>query len=373
MPDEKRDYYEVLGVEKHASKEEIQAAFRTLALKYHPDRNPGDKEAERKFKEVSAAYDVLSDDKKRPQYDQFGHEGLRGAPMRDFEHASFEDIFSAFGDLFRGDSAFGDFFGQGRGRRGPSKGTSLRLDVPIELKDAATGVEKKIELYRAETCGACKGSGAKTESGKRSCRACGGRGAVMRSAGFFSVQQTCGNCNGVGVEITDPCRECRGQGAVRVKREIVVKIPAGIEDDTRMRVVGEGEPSRDGGPPGDLYVDVSVKEHAFFKRDGPHLLCELPMPYSIAVMGGEIEVPTLAGSAKLKIPRGTASGQLLRMREEGLPVFQGRGKGDLIVRVVVFVPGKVTKRMEELLAELQKIEEEQMKNAKKGFWEKLFG
>ena len=373
MPDEKRDYYEVLGVAKGATTDEIRSTYRKLALKFHPDRNPGDKEAERKFKEISAAYDVLSDDQKRAAYDRYGHEGLRGTPTRDFQNASFEDIFSAFSDLFQGDSAFGDFFNMGRGRRGPAKGTSLRVEVQLELKDVATGVERKIELWRAERCASCKGSGARSAEGRRACPTCGGRGAVMRSAGFFSVQQSCGACSGSGVQITDPCRECRGEGATRIKREITVKIPAGIDNEMRMRVAGEGEPSRDGGPSGDLYVDVYVKEHPFFRREGSHLGCEVPVPYSTAVLGGEIEVPTLAGTAKLKVPRGTPSGQLLRMKGEGVPNMDGGGRGDMHVRIVVFVPTKTTKRMEELLEEYRKLDEEQLKNSKKGFWEKLFG
>ena len=368
---EQKDYYEILGVPKSASAEDIRKAFRTLALKFHPDRNPGDKEAEKKFKEISQAYDVLSDDEKRKQYDRFGPEGLRGYATRDFEGASFEDIFRSFGDIFGGEGSFGDFFNVGRGRRGPRKGTSLRVEIALDFLEAAKGIEKKIDLWREELCKTCSGSGSKPGKGPETCRTCGGRGMVMQSAGFFSVQRTCPTCGGEGKRITDPCESCRGRGTQRVKREITVKIPAGIEDSTRMRVAGEGEPSHDGGPPGDLYVDVYVREHEFFKRDGADLQCEIPITFAQAALGAEIEVPTVEGRAKLKIPRGTASHTVFRLRNEGLPHVQGRGRGDLYVRAVIQVPAKLTKRQEELLQEFTKIEHET--GGKKGFFDKLFG
>ncbi len=367
--DGKKDYYELLGIAKNASTDEIRSAFRKLALKYHPDRNPGDKEAEAKFKEISAAYDVLSDDEKRRAYDQYGHEGLRGYAQRDFSGASFEDIFSAFGDLFGGEGVFGDIFGMGRGRRGAARGTSLRVEVELDFKEAAKGVEKSILIWRHEPCGECGGSGAKKGSRPQTCRDCGGRGQVLRSAGFFSISQACPTCGGAGHVISDPCAKCRGAGVERVKREIKVAIPAGIDDSTRMRVAGQGEAAPGGGAPGDLYVDVFVKPHAVFKRDAADLYCEMPVPFSTAVMGAEIDVPTIDGRAKLKIPRGTPSGQVLRLKGQGLPVVNGRGHGDLLVRVVVHVPTKISKRQEELLAEFDKLDGEN----RKGFWEKLFG
>lgn len=370
MVDEKRDYYEILGVNRNATTEEIRSAFRKLALKYHPDRNPNDKEAEKKFKEISEAYDVLSDDEKRKQYDSFGHEGLRGFAHRDFQSASFEDIFQAFSDAFGGESIFSDFFGTARGqRRGAHRGTSLRVEVEIDFKEAASGIERTISLWRAELCPQCSGSGARPGTKPETCRECGGRGEIMRSAGFFSVRQTCPACEGAGRVVRDVCPACRGGGAQRVKREIKVKIPAGIEDSTRLRVAGEGEPSRDGGPPGDLYVDVFVKPHPFFKRDGADLYCDFPVPFTIAAMGGEIDVPTLDGSAKLKIPRGTQSGTIFRLRHQGVPYLNGRGRGDILVRATIAVPTKLSKRQEELLQEFEKLDSEN----RKGFWEKLFG
>jgi molecular chaperone DnaJ len=365
--EQKRDYYELLGVDRKASADEIRSAYRKLALKYHPDRNPGDKEAERKFKEISEAYDVLSDEKKRPLYDQFGHEGLRGQAQRDFQTASFEDIFSAFGDIF-GDSSF---FGVGKGRRGPARGASLRVELEIDFKEAALGTKKTIELNRHELCTTCQGSGAKPGTSLATCKSCGGRGVVARNAGFFMLQQTCPSCGGEGKRIETPCGNCRGEGLVRAKREIEIAIPAGIETETRMRVAGQGEASRQGGPPGDLYCDIYVREHEFFHRDGNDILCELPVSFTQAAMGAEVEVPTLTGRSVLKIPRGTASGALLRMRGLGVTGVNGRGRGDQIVRVTVSVPPKLTKRQEELLQEFQKIEQEQ--SGKKNLWEKFFG
>lgn len=368
---DKQDYYEILGVARNATPEEIRKAFRTLALKHHPDRNPGNKDAEHKFKEISQAYDVLSDEEKRKQYDRFGHEGLRGYATRDFEGASFEDIFRTFGDIFGGESVMGDFFNVGKGRRGPRKGTSLRVEVEIDFPEAARGAEKKIDLWRDELCVTCRGSGSKPGKAPETCRTCGGRGIVMQSAGFFSVQRTCPACEGEGRRITDPCTECRGRGTQRQKHEITVKIPAGVEDSTRLRVGGDGEPSRDGGPPGDLYVDVFVREHPFFKRDGADLHCEIPITFTQAALGTEIEVPTVEGRATLRIPRGTMSHNVFRIRGEGMPRLGARGRGDLYVRVVIQVQAKLTKRQEELLQEFAKIEQEN--SGKKGFFDKWFG
>ncbi|MBI2901178.1 MAG: molecular chaperone DnaJ [Planctomycetes bacterium] len=367
---EKADYYVVLGVARTATTDEIRKAYRNLALKYHPDRNPGDKEAERKFKEISQAYDVLSDPEKRKKYDAYGHEGLQGFATRDFQSASFEDIFETFSDIFGDESLFGDIFGVGRRHRS-RRGTSLRVELVVDLKEAASGVRKTIELWRQENCASCGGSGAKPGSSPETCRSCGGRGAVMRSAGFFSVQQTCPTCGGSGRVVRDPCGECRGAGVVRRKREIEVNIPAGIDDGTRLRLAGEGEPSRDGGQAGDLFVDVFVKAHEFFKREGEHLYCEIPVSYAQAALGGQIEVPTIDGKATLDVPHGTQSGQLLRAKGQGLQRLNGRGRGDLFVRVSVHVPAKLTKRQEELLREFAGIEEEQ--NGKKGFWKWITG
>ncbi|MBI3856171.1 MAG: molecular chaperone DnaJ [Planctomycetes bacterium] len=371
--DEKRDYYELLGVDRKATTEEIRSAYRKLALKYHPDRNPDNKEAEANFKAISEAYDVLSDEKKRPLYDQYGHEGLRGQAQRDYQSASFQDIFEAFGDIFGGsESPFGDIFGVGRGgRRGPQRGASLRVEFAIDFKEAALGTKKTIELQRHERCGTCSGSGAKPGTSPTACASCGGRGVVGRNAGFFMLQSTCPACGGAGTRIASPCGSCKGQGLVRQKREIEVTIPAGIENGTRMRVSGQGEASRDGGASGDLYCDIYVREHEFFKRHENDIVCEIPLNFAQAAMGAEIEVPTLQGKSTLKVPRGTASGALLRLRGLGVTGVNGRGRGDQIVRVVVSVPSKLTKRQEELLAEFTKIEQEQ--SGKKNLWEKFFG
>ncbi len=368
--EEKSDYYKLLGVERNATTDEIRAAYRKLALKYHPDRNPGDKEAERKFKEISEAYDVLSDAEKRRLYDRFGHEGLRGTAQRDFRTASFEDIFEAFSDIFGDSSFFGDFFGMGRRRRPARKGASLRVELEIDFKEAAFGAKKTVELARQEVCGACGGSGCKPGTSPAACQTCGGAGVVYRSAGFFSIQQTCPSCGGEGRRIVSPCGECRGKGLVRVRREIEIEIPAGIEDGTRLRMAGQGEHARDGGPPGDLYCDIYVKPHPFFKREGDDVYCELPLSYAQLALGAEVEVPTLEGKGLLRIPRGTPSGALLRMRGQGVVHLRGRGRGDQIVRVVVSVPAKLTKRQEELLEEFHKIEQEQA--GKKSFWERFF-
>ncbi len=369
--DEKHDYYELLGVGRGASQDEIRSTYRKLALKYHPDRNPGNADSEKKFKEISEAYDVLSDEKKRKLYDQFGHEGLRGTPQRDYQSASFQDIFESFGDIFGEGSGFGDFFGVGRGKRGPRRGASLRVEFEIDFKDAALGTKKTIELQRHERCTTCSGSGAKPGTSRSSCTTCGGKGVVGRNAGFFMLQQTCPACAGAGSRITSPCGSCHGEGLMRVKREIEISIPAGIENSTRMRVGGQGEQSPDGGAAGDLYCDIYVRDHEFFKRVDNDIVCEIPVTFAQAAMGAEIEVPTLQGKAALKVAKGTASGALLRLKGQGVTSVNGRGRGDQLVRVTVSVPPKLTKRQEELLTEFAKIEQEQ--SGKKNLWEKFFG
>lgn len=364
--DAKRDYYEVLGVAKDAPEEEIKKAYRRMALKYHPDRNPGDKEAEQKFKEAAEAYEVLGDGERRKQYDQFGHEGLKGYAHRGF--TSTEDIFSAFGDIFAdfgGGSIFGDFFRSGReGIR--HKGASLRLDLELEFNEAAFGAEKKIVLYRHELCETCHGNGCKPGKSPENCRHCGGKGAVAAEYGFFRMANTCDRCGGAGKVITSPCGECRGAGRIKKKRETTIKIPAGIEDSTRMRLAGEGDCSVDGGPPGDLYCDVSVKEHPFFQRHGDDVYCEVDIPFSGATLGTDLDVPTLEGHGKIKVPPGTPSGQILRMKGLGIASIQSGRRGDQLVRVTVEVPSKLTKRQEELLQEFHEIEKG--KEKKKPFW-----
>lgn len=369
---ENRDYYEILGVERNATEDEIKRAFRKLALEHHPDRKPGDKEAERKFKEISEAYDVLSDPQKRKMYDAYGREGLRGVPHTDFQSASFEDIFEHFADIFGGESFFEDFFNIGRRsrRRGPHKGASLRIEVEIDLKDAVAGCEKVVELWRNEACSTCGGSGAAPGSQPVTCKTCGGAGQVAQSHGFFSLVTTCSACGGSGKVVTTPCKTCRGAGHERMKREIKISIPPGIEDGMRLRMSGQGEHSRDGGPAGDLYCDVFVKRHPFYVRQGADLHCEVPISFVLAALGGEIEVPLLTGEKEtVKIPRGTQNGTVFRVKGQGVPKMDSRGRGDLFVRVKIDVPTRLSKKQEELLREFDKLDEEN----RKSFWGRIFG
>ncbi len=359
-----RDYYEVLGVEKDSSKDEVRSAFRSLAMKYHPDRNPGDREAEEKFKETAEAYEVLSDDGKRARYDRFGKAGLGARP----HFASFEDIFSAFGDIFSG-GVFGDIFGgMGGGRAG---GTSLRCRIDITFEEAAKGTTKTIRLRRAEPCGECRGTGARDGTAFLACPTCRGAGIVTQSTGFFTMRTTCPGCGGVGKVISEKCPACGGAGRSPEKVEVTVDVPAGIEDGTRIRLAGEGEADLPGGPRGDLYCHVRVEPHRFFHREGDHLACEAPITYAQAALGAEIMVPTLNGTAKVRVPRGTQSGAVFRLRGQGVPnVHTGRA-GDLLVMVVIEVPKKLTARQEEILRELAGVEETAVSPKRKGFLEWL--
>ncbi|MBI5369203.1 MAG: molecular chaperone DnaJ [Planctomycetes bacterium] len=362
------DYYEILGVEKSVSQDDIKKAFRKKALQYHPDRNPGDKEAEKNFKSCAEAYEVLSDPEKRAKYDRFGKEGLRGSTARGFENA--DDIFDAFSDIF-GESLFGELFGVGRQGRRVRRGASLRCEIAIDFEEAARGCEKTIDLKRAERCDRCSGTGAKPGTRPVSCNVCGGRGEVLQGHGFFSIRSTCPQCRGQGHFVQTPCPDCSGTGHVKVKREIKVRIPPGIEDSTRMRVTGEGEPG-DENTRGDLYCDIYVKAHEFFERDGNHLVCEVPVHYSQAALGAEIEVPTLLdGTAKITLPKGTQSGQIFRLRGLGLHDVHGRGRGDEYIRVVVDVPKTLTRRQEELLREFASTEKLELKPRKKGFFDRI--
>jgi molecular chaperone DnaJ len=370
----KRDYYEVLGVAKDASAADIKKSFRDAAKKWHPDRNPDNKaEAESKFKEIAEAYAVLSDDQKRKQYDQFGHAGMGGAAA-DFSGVSVEDIFSSFFGGGRGGggggSIFEDLFGGGRGQAS-NQGASLRFELEITLEDAAKGITKNIEIAREELCETCSGSGAKPGTGKTTCSYCQGSGYVARSQGFFTMRTTCPRCSGKGQTVSTPCTECRGSGRKRKKIRLEVPIPAGIEDGTRIRLSGEGEPSESGGPRGDLYVVVHVKEHDYFVRRGNDLLIEMPIPYTMAALGGEIEVPTLEGRVRLPIPKGTQSGQLLRLRSMGVKDVHGYGKGDQFVRVVIETPKKLSTEQEELLRKLAKLDKVQVSPHERGFFDKV--
>ena len=358
MATAKRDYYEVLGVAKGASEDEVKKAYRKLAMKHHPDRNPGDKDAEAKFKEAAEAYEVLSDAKKRERYDQYGHAGVEGMGHAGGCFSSMEDIFAQFGDVFGGGSLFEQFFGGGNGggRGERNQGASLKLGLEITFREAVHGCTKTIDLKRNESCETCKGSGAKAGTKAVTCRMCGGAGAVRQGQGFFVVQTACPQCHGSGKSISDPCGTCRGQGTQAKKATIKVRIPAGIEDGSRLRVSGEGEAGRDGGPRGDLYVYVQVAADAFFERHDHDVVCKVPLGYAQAALGAEIDVPTLDGSAKLKIPAGTQPGDLLRMRGQGIPIGSGH-RGDQIVVVQVNVPKRVNDRQRELLKELGEIEE----------------
>jgi molecular chaperone DnaJ len=348
----KRDYYEILGVARTATEQEIKSAYRKLALKYHPDRNPGDKVAEERFKEAAEAYAVLADTDKRHMYDRFGHAGLGGAATGGFDptvFTGFEDILGGLGDIF----GIGDMFGGQRRRGGPQRGADLRYDLEIAFDESARGVETTIQIPRQETCETCKGSGAAPGSKPTTCPQCHGRGQLRYQQGFFTVARTCGQCRGTGTIISSPCTTCRGTGRVQQTRKLTVKIPPGIASGQRLRLSGEGESGAGGGPAGDLYVVVHVQEHPFFHRDGNDLFCEIPLNYPTLALGGEIMIPTLEGEEAFKIPEGTQSGATFRLRGRGMTdVVSGRGRGDLLVTVKVVTPKKLTKDQRKLLEQL---------------------
>jgi len=350
----KRDYYEILGVQRGASDQEIKSAYRKLALQYHPDRNPNNPDAEEKFKECSEAYAVLADSEKRGIYDRFGHAGVGGAgAAQGFDPTVFQDFSDIFGEFF----GFGDLFGGGRGgrRTRAQRGADLREDITLEFEEAVFGVEKQITYRKQENCEVCGGSGSAGGKDPISCRTCGGRGQVRYQQGFFSIARTCPNCQGTGSVISDPCAKCKGEGRALQSKTIDAKVPAGVEDGTRIRFSGVGEAGIHGGPPGDLYVVLHVKEHPFFQRQGTDLYCVVPISVTQAALGAEIQVPTLDGEHTLKIPEGTQSGTMLKLRNKGVPVLNGHGKGDLFIEVRVQTPTKLTKRQRELLQELQGI------------------
>jgi molecular chaperone DnaJ len=346
------DYYEVLGVERVASEGDLKSAYRKLALKFHPDRNQGSKDAEEKFKQAAEAYAVLSDPQKRAAYDRFGHAGLGAQGAAGFDPSTFvgfEDILGGLGDAF----GFGDLFGGGRRRSGPQQGAHLRYDLEISFEEAARGSETSIQFPRAEACDTCKGSGAAAGSGPTMCPSCQGRGQQRYQQGFFTVARTCTQCRGTGKVIAKPCTTCHGQGRVPKDRKLTVRIPAGISTGQRLRLQGEGEHGALGGPPGDLFVVIQVQDHAFFRRDGNDLYCEIPVNFPTLALGGEIRVPSVLGDPEpLKVPEGTATGTTFRLRGKGMPDVSGRGKGDLLVTVQASVPRKLNKDQRRLLDEL---------------------
>ena len=344
----KRDYYEVLGIEKNASEAEIKKAFKRLAMKYHPDRNPDDEEAENKFKEAKEAYEILSDAQKRSAYDQFGHAGVdpsAGMGGGFGGGANFSDI---FGDVF------GDIFGGGRARGGAHgyRGDDLQYNLELSLEDAVRGTQVDIRIPTQVPCEECGGSGAKKGTTPTTCSTCGGVGQVRMQQGFFSLQQTCPRCHGSGKIITDPCGSCHGQGRIQKHKTLSVKVPAGVDTGDRIRLTGEGEAGEHGGPPGDLYVHISVMPHRIFERDGNDLYCEVPIGLTTAALGGELEVPTLDGRIKLKIPAETQSGKMFRLRGKGVRSVRSGATGDLMCKVHVETPVNLTKRQKELLQEL---------------------
>ncbi|MCC7041929.1 MAG: molecular chaperone DnaJ [Burkholderiales bacterium] len=368
----KRDYYTVLGVERGASEDELKKAYRKLAMKHHPDRNAGDKEAEHKFKEAKEAYEVLTDARKRAAYDQFGHAGvdpsLGGGRAGPEGFGGFAD---AFGDIF------GEIFGQqGRGSRanGVYRGADLRYNLELSLEDAARGAEVKIRIPTLEECETCHGTGAKPGTQPKQCGTCHGRGEVRVSQGFFSIQQTCPTCHGKGKVVAEPCGTCHGQGRLKKSKTLSVKIPPGVDQDDRIRLTGEGEAGLNGGPHGDLYVVVNLKQHPVFQRDGADLHCEMPISFATAALGGELEIPTLDGHATITIPAETQTGQTFRLRNKGIRPVRGSAAGDLYCHVSVETPIKLTARQKELLREFESINQEDpgKHNPKaKGWFEKV--
>ncbi len=348
----KQDYYETLGVERGVSQGELKKAYRKLAMKYHPDKNPDDAEAEMRFKELSEAYGVLSDDQKRTAYDQFGHAAFEGGGPGPGDF----DFRSSFADVF--DDLFGDFMGGGRrgGRRGPARGADLRYNMEVDLEDAFSGKQAKVQAATSVSCGDCSGSGAKEGTKPTICGACGGVGKVRAQQGFFTIERTCPTCQGSGTVIADPCTTCRGSGRVQKEKTLAVNIPAGVEDGTRIRLAGEGEAGARGAPAGDLYIFISVRPHPLFQRDAMNLYCEVPIPMMEATLGGSVEVPTLGGGrARVTIPAGTQSGHQFRLRGKGMPALRGNSKGDMYIQVAVETPVHLNKKQKELLKQFNSL------------------
>jgi len=367
----KLDFYEVLGVSRDASDAELKTSYRRLAMQYHPDRNPNNPEAEEQFKACSEAYQVLSDPEKRAAYDRYGHAAFQnggGAAGNPFQGAGFQgDLGDIFGDLF------GEMFNMGGSRRATrvQRGRDLRYDLTLEFEEAVFGVEKEISIRRMEACGDCGGTGAANGKAPVTCTQCAGRGQVRFQQGFFSVAKTCTRCGGTGTTITDPCTGCHGEGLQAKKHSILVKVPAGVEQDTRIRYQGEGEAGRFGGPAGDLYVILTVKAHKFFERDGDDLHCVMPISFPQAALGTELQIETLEGAATIKIPEGTQNGKEFRLRNKGVPHLNERGQGDLIVEIRVATPSKLSKQQKELLRQLGETMQVENVPTSRGLFEKM--
>ncbi|HEY4381476.1 MAG TPA: molecular chaperone DnaJ [Acidobacteriaceae bacterium] len=366
----KVDFYEVLQVSRDANDQELKTSYRKLAMQYHPDRNPNNPEAEEQFKACSEAYQVLSDPEKRAAYDRYGHTAFQGggAAGNPFQGAGFQgDLGDIFGDLF------GEMFNMGGTRRASrvQRGRDLRYDLTLEFEQAVFGVEKEISIRRQEACDSCSGSGSANGKAPATCTGCGGRGQVRFQQGFFSVAKTCVRCGGTGTTISDPCTTCRGEGLQTKKHDILVKVPAGVEQDTRIRYQGEGEAGRFGGPSGDLYVVLSVKPHKFFERDGDDLHCVMPISFPQAALGTELQIETLEGPAAIKIPEGTQNGREFKLRSKGVPHLNEHGKGDLIVEIRVTTPSKLNKQQKELLRQLGETMQIENTPTSRGLFEKM--
>jgi molecular chaperone DnaJ len=373
MATEKRDYYEVLSVGRNASDEEIKRAYRKLAIKFHPDKNPDDPHAEEKFKELGEAYDVLMDPDKRAAYDRFGHAAFAPGGAG-FGRGVFHDPFEIFREVFGG-SGFGGgifetFFGGAERQEDRRRGSDLRYDMQITLEEAAFGSEKEIEITKLDTCHKCQGSGAAAGSRTITCPVCSGRGQVVSSRGFFHISQTCPRCRGAGQVIEKPCPKCRGEGRVEKPSRVKLKIPAGIGEGSRLRSAGNGEAGSRGGPAGDLYVVIHIKEHKIFHRQDDDLYCEVPIPFSVAALGGEVDVPTLEGRANLKVPAGTQSGQMFKLRGKGITNINGRGRGDLFARLIVEVPSRLNAQQRSKLEEFAALCGDENTPLRKSFFER---
>ncbi len=372
----KKDYYEILGVVRTCTEVEIKSSYRKLAMKYHPDRNPGDKEAEIRFKECAEAYEVLSDPHKRQRYDQFGHQGVQGQ-AHDYSGMDAGDIFSMFEDIFGAGFGFGGGGGRQQGRQGnrPARGFDLETQVELSLAEVANGAEKTIEFEKQELCDVCDGSGAKKGSGPAGCPTCGGQGRVAQQGfgGMFRMVTTCPTCRGRGTVIKDKCTKCVGVGRVAQKRVVTVRIPAGVHEGNAVRIAGEGEPGENSGPPGDLHCYISVKQHPVFTRHGNDIVCQVPISFTQASLGAEIEVPTLSGNEKINVPAGTQHGEIFKVKGKGLPDVRSHKSGDEIVQIMIEIPKKLNEKQKQLLREFASTEDHEVMPQKKGFWDKLKG